>query len=283
MKKLVSIVSLVVASQSFAAINCKPFKEEVNHAQAVVDSFAGEVLKLQDQLSRVEGHISNKYAQIDPIIADISSSNSLIESLKIQRANIKADIDQLKVQLDQDLITESSLIADIQDLEVQIDMTSPRNPARRQLMREKNRKKKMLERVQISISSQTANIEPLKQSLKSVRQDIQFNKSKVVELEQEKIIVENQAPKLSALLNKKSNLIQDIQQSDVIAQANIANLDLALEKQLMCKTYTVKYDLSLDIAKEIYNVGCDNYQLQGFNGKFKKQAEIETLESICGQ
>lgn len=281
MKKIMSIVSLVVATHSFAAVDCKPFNEDVKIAQSVVDNFQFEVQKLHDKLYNIEGHITDKMRLLDPITSDISMTHSMLDSLKGQKQDLRQSLNSLQAQLDQDLQEEMSLTAQISNLEVQINNMSSRDPSRRNLMREKNRMKKVLEMVQSSIAQKSSAINPMRANLNQIKNHISQKESKLIQLEQDKVIIENQKPKLSALMNSKQNLIQDIANQDQIAQMNLDKLDEAIEKQLMCKTYTVKYDLSLSIAKEIYSVGCNQYQFKNFNGKFKKQAEEETFNSIC--
>lgn len=281
MKKIVSILSFVVSTQSFAAINCKEYKDDINIAQANVDNFQLELTKLQDQLLRIEDKISDKMRILDPIKFDLQNTQSLITTLMTDKSSLRQELNILEQDLQLNQTQQLDMMNHISSLEIQIDQMSSRNPERRNLMREKNRLKKMLERIDISISQAHSAINPLKSTLKQVRQEIKQNESKLIALEEEKFMVENQVPKLSALINKKVSLNQELSNQDIIAQENLNLLDLAIEKHLMCKTYTVKYQVSLDISKEIYELGCDNYQSKNFRGQFKDQAELETFNAIC--
>ena len=281
MKKIFALVSFVISTQSFAAINCKQFKDEVQSAKAVVDNFGFEVEKLQDKLLRIEDRITDKMALLDPITYEINEKSSLINNLSSDKGQLLNQLQELEGVLIQAQDQESFLLSEISELEIQIDNMSARSSARRTLMRQKNRKKKQLERVQADILVSQQQIGPVNASISAISNEIAQVSIQLSQLEQDQSLIENQKPRLSALVKKKNNNLQEIADQDIIAQENIDILNIALEKQLMCKTYTVKYDLSLDIAKEIYEVGCENYQLRNLNGKFKKQAQEEAFNSIC--
>ena len=58
-------------------------------------------------------------------------------------------------------------------------------------------------------------------------------------------------------------------------------LNEAQEKLLMCKTYNVKYPVALEVAKELYKVGCNRYQSGSMQGKHKQDAEAEVISAVC--
>ena len=70
---------------------------------------------------------------------------------------------------------------------------------------------------------------------------------------------------------------------DSIQQNNIKLLNEAQEKVLMCKTYNVKYPISLEVSQRLYAVGCDNYIIGGYKGTHKLDAEAETIATVCNQ
>ena len=87
--------------------------------------------------------------------------------------------------------------------------------------------------------------------------------------------------KILLSIESAGGINHDNANADQSQDFNVAQMDKASEKVLMCKTYNVKYPVSLSVSKDLYVTGCENYQLRGYKGINKIAAEQETIISVC--
>ena len=285
MKRLISMVTMVTAVASInanAALKCKPLQNEMDAQSEVVSNFAHELQKLESKVLRLEDKISDKQDQISSIQSDIQNQKQKKQNKEDQKITLISSIEGIEIEIGQIESDNASLVSRMHQLDVEIQNLPARSNARRMALREKKRAEKKVERNMYDISALQDQVAPVVETINSLESSIVRISRKIQKLKQDKSDVRNAVPTLNSLKNKKAQAEITLMQQDSIQQENLAILDEASEKVLACKTYKVKYSLALDIAKEIYQVGCDNFSPRNLNGMYKNQAQDEVISEICG-
>lgn len=284
MSKFVKATSLLLATMSLSAmakVNCEPFKAEADMKADIVNNFNETIIKLETKAQQMQIKVEDRLAMISTVDGKIQNTQAAIEQIKQDSQNIRISMRDIKASLDSALATEQDLISQISSLDYQIRTAPAGSNARRAAMREKKRTEKKLEKLSQTISQIQYEIAPMQDSLQSLKMQKQDALAVLAQLDSEKIEIENMRPTLDSLIRKKNKAQDEVAMADQSQEANIAQMEEANEKVLMCKTYNVKYPVSLEVSKELYTVGCENYQLKGYKGPFKKMAEQETLNAVC--
>lgn len=274
---LISAVSVSV----YAKVDCKPFKQEAQLHEQIVADFSYELEKVEKKVQRLELKISDKLSAMDSAQIKIDSATSAIEQISIQQSGIMQSVQGVENDIQSKQIEANGLIQTINETQYQIDNLPPRSHARRQALRLNNRSKKILEKVQGEISQLSQSIAPQRAHLAQLDQQIMDQQQVKQMAIQEKTQIANTKPTLSRLQQRKQTAEAELINQDAIQQENIALLEQAQEKVLMCKTYNVKYPTALNTAKRVYKAGCENYQPRNFQNQYKADAEAEVLSKVC--
>jgi len=289
MKRLISAATitltttLLLASVSAKAnISCQPMVDEMNAQSDVVANFSSELVKLESKLQRVENKLADKRSLISSITLDIQNEKQLISQKENDKASMIQSIASIANEKSGLAHENQGLSQLMNQLSVQIQSLPPRSNAIREVLRERKRTEKMIEANQSKIAFLDQQIAPATSSINSIERSIMSSQSKVQVLMSKRNQLKNIQPTLAMLQSQKENVEIQLLQSDSLQQSNLMQLEVVSEKVLMCKTYKVKYALALSISKEIYEVGCANYVPRPLNGFYKKQAQAEALQEICG-
>jgi chromosome segregation ATPase len=234
------------------------------------------------KLTSIEEKINAKLDILEPITFQISQTGQRIESLRVEKQNINASLEADRITIQDKIAEEKQLMQTINRTQADINRLPTSSYARRTALRENMRAKKALERVQATIISLQQNMAPAVNRMAAIDSEIQVKQQLLLKLESDKVAVENEKPTLASLNKIKERTANDLLTSDQTQQQNLVMLDEAQEKVLMCKTYNVKYPIVLDVAREIKQVGCHNYQLRNLEGRYAQDAETEAIDALCG-
>lgn len=271
----------VMATTTMAAVDCKPFKEEAKVKNQIVADFSYELEKLEKKVMSIENKMMVKISKMDSVQDSIDQAKSSVEQIEADEAQLSDSISVVEMDIQKQKSKADDLIHTIEETQYQISNLPSRSHARRQIMRENNRAKKILEKVDQKINMLSNSIEPQKLELEQLVEEKMAQVSIVNALKVEKMQIAKQKPTIGALTKRKANAEAELVNQDVIQQENISLANEAQEKVLMCKTYNVKYPVALEVAKELYTVGCENYQTLGMKGKHKQDAESEVVSAVC--
>lgn len=278
-----TLVFSLVTTSAVAAVDCKPFKQEAQVKEQIVMDFSYELEKVEKKVQSLESKIADRLLAMDSAQMKINSSVAVMQQIQNEQMGIMDSMQAVEMEIQAKQQEANSLIHTINETQYQINNLPSGSHARRQALRENNRSKKILEKVQDQIVQLGQSIAPQKNRLAQLEQQKHGQQMIIQQAEQEKADIANQKPTLAKLESKKAAAESELINQEAIQKENLKLLDEAQEKVLMCKTYNVKYPLVLDIAKELYQVGCDQYRLRDLNGKHKKDAEAEILATVCNQ
>ncbi len=289
MKRLISATTMTLAAtlligsaNAAQTISCGPMIAEMDAQSDIVANFSKELSKLESKLGRIENKLDDKRNQISQVASDIQNEKQLVSQKENDKVSLVSSIGSIEAEKSALVSENQSLSQLMNQLSMQIDNLPARSNARRVALRERKRSEKLIEANQAKIVFLNGQIQPVMSSISSLERSIMASLSKINVLKDKRNQIKNAQPTLEMLVSKKEQAQIQLLQSDSVQQANLSALEFATEKVEMCKTYTVKYPLALEIAKEIYAVGCDRYVPRNLNGAYKHKAQAETLESICG-
>lgn len=281
MKVFSTVIVSMITAQALAKVNCKPFKEEAKVKQQIVADFSYTLEKIEKKVLRLESKISDKLSSMDSVQSQINQATSALAQIQNEQMELVDMISIVEADIQIQQTKANRLMQKIEQTQYQIENLPSGSHARRQALRENNRSKKILQKVDEKIERLVQSIEPQQRRISQLEQEKQQQLSMVMAFEAEKNQIANQKPTLNSLTNKKEKAESELINQDMIQQENMSLLNEAQEKVLMCKTYNVKYPIALDVAKEVYAVGCDSYKLRNMQGKHKKDAEQEVLSAVC--
>ena len=279
--KTTAILASLVSVSAMARVNCKPFKMESDIKTQIVTNFNETILKLQTKADRMQIKVEDRMSMVSGVQNKIQSVEATIDQIKADSQNVRISMRDIKASLESVLASEQDLVNLIADLDDQIRRAYPRSTARRNAMREKKRTERKLMNLQGSITDLQIQISPMKSQLAALKVEKQNALSILGTLDLEKLDIEAMKPSLNSLVRKQNKAQADLVDADQNQDINVIQMDEANEKVLMCKTYNVKYPVSLSVSKELYTAGCDNYELKGYQGINKITAEQETISAVC--
>jgi len=288
MKRLInasSITTILLAMVSLntsAAVKCQPLVQQMNLQEQLVSDFSYTVLKEQKKLQRIENKIYEKRSQLNQIQSEVDAEKNIIQMKNQDKQSIINSIQSLENQKQSLQIEVGAMMSQMQQLTSEMQNLPARSTALRNLLREKKRTEKKMELKQALVYSLDEQMAPAIQSINTIESSIMNSQSKIQALKQEKKALRAQQPTIQNLKQRKADAEQILSSQNLIQDDNMSYLAVLTEKVDVCKTYKVKYPLSLQIAKEIYEVGCDQYRVQNFQNIYKQQAEQETMNMLCG-
>jgi chromosome segregation ATPase len=279
--KATAILATLVSVNAMSKVDCKPFKMESDLKTQIVTNFNDTILKLQTKANQMQIKFEDRMSMIAGVDAKINNIQMTLEQIKNDSQNIRISMRDIKSSLDSAIAQEQDLLNLIADLDNQIANAYPGSNNRRNAMREKKRTERKLISISDIVRDLQIQISPMQNQLAGLKAEKQNVISILETLNQEKFAIEDMRPTLNSLIRKKEMAQKDLVDADQNQELNIIQMDEANEKVLMCKTYNVKYPVSLSVSRELYTVGCENYVLKGYNGVNKIAAEQETINAVC--
>lgn len=284
MSKLIvstTILTTMVSLSAMAKVNCQPYKTEADLKSQVVTNFGETIIKLQVKADTMQEKVDDRMSLLSQADHNISTAQGTISQIKASINSAKIAMKDTKDKLDSALSQEQQILDNMAFYDSQISSLPASSSARRTAMREKKRAEMSLKRLQAVIVDIQFEIAPMQNEVQALKADLNGAKSVLSQLNAEKTSIQQMVPSLNSLIQKESKAKQNLADADQDQQMNIDQMDEANEKLLMCKTYNLKYPVSLEVSKELYAVGCDSYQLKGYKNNFKKMAEQETINAVC--
>jgi chromosome segregation ATPase len=288
MKNLISLATItttvictLTTSTAIAAIKCQPLVKDMKAQELLVSDFSYQVNKIEKKLARIESKILEKNNSISVIQSEIDSEKYVIQQKDSDKLSLIDSIQSLEDEKSIVQSTNNSLQNRISSLLVDIEHLPTRSNARRQALREKKRTELKIKANLSKIDLLDDQMYPVIESINHIIGSIENSQAKVLALKDEKRNIKQAAPTMKSLKERKIIEENKLYGQESIQESNLVILADLTEKVDMCKTFKVKYPLSLKIAKEVYEVGCDQYVTKGFQGKYKQDAESETLAKIC--
>jgi chromosome segregation ATPase len=279
--KATTILATLVSVSAMGKVNCTPFTSEADMKTQIVTNFNETILKLQTKADQMQIKVEDRMSLVALVETKIQQVEGSLYQIKEDSNNVRIAMKDIKASLDDSLDQEQYLVNLMADLDIQIQNARSRSNDRRNAMREKKRTERKLMTLQSTIDELQVEIAPMKNQLSSLKAEKKNALAVMTTLNNEKLDIEAMKPSLKSLVSKKNKAQQDMVDADQNQEINIQQMDKANESVLMCKTYNVKYPVSLSVSKELYTTGCQNYQLRGYKGIHKIAAEQETIISVC--
>ena len=271
----------MLATTAIAAVDCKPYKQEAKVKEQIVADFGYELEKVEKKVIALEKKISKKLSKMDNLQVGIEQAISILTQIQDEELQLLDSMAIVEADIQIQQTNANRLIQTIQQTQEKLRNLPAGSHARRQILRENNRAKKKLEKVDEKIVWQTQSIAPQSARLAQIGEEKLMQSDQISSLKAQKVQIAGQKPNLQSLTRKKDRAEAELMDQDLMQQENLKLMSKAKEKVLMCKTYNVKYPIALDVAKEVYVVGCESYQLRDMQGNHKKDAEAEVLASVC--
>ncbi len=271
----------MLATTAIAAVDCKPYKQEAKVKEQIVADFGYELEKVEKKVIALEKKISKKLSKMDNLQVGIEQAISILTQIQDEELQLLDSMAIVEADIQIQQTNANRLIQTIQQTQEKLRNLPAGSHARRQILRENNRAKKKLEKVDEKIVWQTQSIAPQSARLAQIGEEKLMQSDQISSLKAQKAQIAGQKPNLQSLTRKKDRAEAELMDQDLMQQENLKLMSKAKEKVLMCKTYNVKYPIALDVAKEVYVVGCESYQLRDMQGNHKKDAEAEVLASVC--
>lgn len=284
MSKLLSTTTLILgltSTMAFAKINCKEYLDDAQVKINIVESFSQSVRMLEAKVNGLQDKISDRYNMMSSVDVKINAIQASISDLNREKNQLNQSMESGNRQLVSLERDRAQLTTQLTRLERDIANLPASSSVRRQALREAARTRMSIDGISSQIISLNQTLMPISQQVNGITQQISMKRSKLAPLEDEKQSIANIRPTLQSLQQSVQEAQANLQGQDQIQAQNLRALDEAQEKVLMCKTYTVKYPLVLEISKEIYRKGCNKYKVQNFQAEYKAQAEQDALSAIC--
>lgn len=277
----ITLISVFFTSFSFAAVDCEHFKMERDQKNSEINEFNLDVEKLRQKAQKLRERLFERMDIIKALEGQIGDSQAERDSAVQERALLAENMSSVELEITNQKAEENRLYAQMDDAQRRIDSSPAGSSARRSAMRDFKRAEKTLERVQAQIQMLAAQIAPMREEKNRVNQRIQTISNNIQSLNEDLIKVQNEKPSVEFLREKIAEVEDQIQNSDVSLERLLAQLDEAEEKILMCATYNQKYPLVLNLAREISQTGCKNYQFKPFENLSEREAQDEIFASMC--